>query len=38
MLHKGYNRKRSVGKSADRESQGAYRQDELIDGKPPFVK
>jgi hypothetical protein len=25
-------------KTTGRESQGAYRQDELIGGKPPFVK
>jgi hypothetical protein len=39
MLHKDYNRKYSVEKKiAGRESQGACRQDELIDGKPPVVK
>jgi hypothetical protein len=38
MLHKEHNRKGSVEKISDRESQGAWRQDELIGGKPPFVK
>jgi hypothetical protein len=40
MLHKDYERKYSVErkKIAGRESQGAYRQDELIGGKPPVVK
>jgi hypothetical protein len=32
MLHKNYNRKGSVGKNAGLESQGAWRQDELIGG------
>jgi hypothetical protein len=39
MLHKDYDRKCSVEKkNAGREYQGARRQDELIDGKPPVVK
>jgi hypothetical protein len=39
MLHKDHNRKGSVEKeNSGREPQGAWRQDELIDGKPPFVK
>jgi hypothetical protein len=38
MLHKDYDRKRSVKKITGRESQGAWRQDELIGGKPPVVK
>jgi hypothetical protein len=39
MLHKGYDRKGSVAKKIMVvESQGAWRQDELIDGKPPVVK
>jgi hypothetical protein len=38
MLHKVYESKYSVEKTAGRESQGACRQDELIDGKPPVVK
>jgi hypothetical protein len=33
MLHKNYDRKRSVEKNTGRESQGACRQDEVIDGK-----
>jgi hypothetical protein len=37
MLNKDYNRKRSVEKNS-RESQGAWRQDELIGGKSPVVK
>jgi hypothetical protein len=38
MLHKDYDRKCSVEKkNADRESQGAWRQDELIGGKQPVV-
>jgi hypothetical protein len=38
-IHKGYDRKGSVKKKiSGRESQGAYRQDELIGGKPPVVK
>jgi hypothetical protein len=38
MLHKDYDRKDSVKKISGRGSQGAWRQDELIDGKPPVVK
>jgi hypothetical protein len=39
MLQKDYDRKRSVEKEmSDRESQGAWHQDELIEGKPPVVK
>jgi hypothetical protein len=38
MLHKDYDRKRSVQKIIGRESQGAWRQDELIGGKLPVVK
>jgi hypothetical protein len=39
MLHKDYNCKSSVGKEiCGRGSQGAWRQDELIGGKPPVVK
>jgi hypothetical protein len=39
MLHKDYNRKCSVEKNiTGHESQGAYRQDEMIGGKPPVVK
>jgi hypothetical protein len=38
MLHKDYDRKDSVEKIIDRESQWACRQDELIGGKPPVVK
>jgi hypothetical protein len=39
MLHKGYDRNASVEKKKSRrESQGAWRQDELIGGKPPVVK
>jgi hypothetical protein len=39
MLHKDYDRKGSVEKKiSGRESQGAWRQDELIGGKPPVVK
>jgi hypothetical protein len=39
MLHKDYDRKGSVGgKFSDRDPQGAWRQDELIGGKPPVVK
>jgi hypothetical protein len=37
MLHKDYESKCSVEKSAGRESQGACSQ-ELIGGKPPVVK
>jgi hypothetical protein len=39
MLHKDYDRKGSVEKKkASRESQEAWRQGELIGGKPPVVK
>jgi hypothetical protein len=40
MLQRDYDRKGSVGKKkiSGRESQGAWRQDELIGGKPPVVK
>jgi hypothetical protein len=38
MLHKDYDRKCSIEKNAGRESQGAWRQDEVIGGKPPVVK
>jgi hypothetical protein len=39
MLHKDYYRKGSVEKkNSSRESQGAWRQDEVIGGKPPVVK
>jgi hypothetical protein len=40
MLHKDYNRKCTVKKKriAGRESQGVFRQDEVIGGKPPVVK
>jgi hypothetical protein len=39
MLHKNYDRKGSVEKQiAGRESQGAWRQAELMGGKPPVVK
>jgi hypothetical protein len=39
MLYKGYDRKGSVDKTnPGRDSQGAWRQDELIGGKPPVVK
>jgi hypothetical protein len=38
MLHKEYDRKGSVKKISGREHRGAGRQDELIGGKPPFVK
>jgi hypothetical protein len=38
MLHKYYDCKGSVEKKiSGRESQGAWRQDELIGGKPPVV-
>jgi hypothetical protein len=33
MLHNDYDRKGSVKKSPGRDSQGAWRQDELIGGK-----
>jgi hypothetical protein len=40
MLHKDYDRKSSVEKKkvSSRASQGAWRQDELIGGKPPVEK
>jgi hypothetical protein len=39
MLHKDYDRKGSVAKKfSGRESQGAWRQDELIGGTLPVVK
>jgi hypothetical protein len=40
MLHKDYDRKGSVAKRKDagREPQEAWRQDDLIGGKPPVVK
>jgi hypothetical protein len=40
MLHKDYDSKGSAKKNniEDRESQGAWHQDELIGGKPPVVK
>jgi hypothetical protein len=39
LLQKDYDRKVSVKrKIADHDSQGAWRQDELISGKPPAVK
>jgi hypothetical protein len=39
MLRKDYESKYSVGKkTGGRESQGAWRQDELIGSKPPVVK
>jgi hypothetical protein len=39
MLFKDYDRKGLVEKNIDgRESQGAWRQEELIGGKPPVVK
>jgi hypothetical protein len=39
MLHKDYDRKGSVGKKiSGRESQWAWRQDELIDGKQSVLK
>jgi hypothetical protein len=39
MLHKKYDRKGSVEKNNfSRDSQGAWRQDELIGGKPSVVK
>jgi hypothetical protein len=39
-LHKEYDRKGSVARKeiSGRESQEAWRQDELIGGKPPVVK
>jgi hypothetical protein len=39
MLHKDYYRKSSIRKQiSGRGSQKAWRQDELIGGKPPVVK
>jgi hypothetical protein len=38
MFKKDYNRKGSVEKNTDHGSQVAWRQDELIGGKPPIVK
>jgi hypothetical protein len=40
MQHKDYERKGSVAKKkgSGREPQGAWRQDELIGGKPQIVK
>jgi hypothetical protein len=38
MLYKDYDRKGSVKKIFGLEPQGAWRQDELIGGKPPVVK
>jgi hypothetical protein len=39
MLHKDYDCKLSIEKKkSGREPQGAWRQDELIGGKPPVVK
>jgi hypothetical protein len=38
VLRKHYYRKSSVEKISGRGSQGAWRQDELIGGKPPVVK
>jgi hypothetical protein len=38
MLHKDYDCKDSVEKVSGRDSQGAWRQDELIGGKPPVIK
>jgi hypothetical protein len=38
MLHKDYNRKGSVEKISGRGSQGAWRRDELIGGKPSVAK
>jgi hypothetical protein len=39
MLHKDYDRKYSVEKKiAGRESQGAWRKEQLIGGKPLVVK
>jgi hypothetical protein len=40
MSHTGYGRKGSIekNKNSDRKHQGAWRQDELIGGKPPLVK
>jgi hypothetical protein len=38
ILHKDYYRKCLVVKITDHESQGAWRQNELIGGKPPLMK
>jgi hypothetical protein len=38
VLHNNYYRKGPVENIFDRESRWAWRQDELIDGKPPVVK
>jgi hypothetical protein len=38
MLHKDYYRKSSVEKIFGLDPRKAWRQDELIDGKPPVVK
>jgi hypothetical protein len=38
ILYKDYYRKGSVEKISGRESQGAWRQDEIIGGNPPIVK
>jgi hypothetical protein len=38
MLRKEYDSKFSAEKNTGREPQGACRQDELIDGKPPVLK
>jgi hypothetical protein len=38
MLHKDYDLNGSVEKISGRESQGAWRQYEMIGGKPPVVK
>jgi hypothetical protein len=38
MLRKDYDRKGSVKKNCGRESQGAWRKEELFGGKPPVVK
>jgi hypothetical protein len=38
IVNEDYNRKCSVEKNTGRLSQGAWRQDELIGGKPPVVK
>jgi hypothetical protein len=38
MFHTDYDRKDSVEKIGGRESQGDWRQEELIGGNPPVVK
>jgi hypothetical protein len=38
MLYKDYDLNGSAEKISGRESQGVWRQDELIGGKPPVVK